>query len=87
MNKRLENIFINFANDQEDSLKELGMTKDEFIENATKWSETKEGSLEIQKFILEQEIKDLEKEIESINSKILSKKDSIKDIENDLSNL
>ena len=56
---RLEDIFTSFANDQEESLKDMGMTKEEFIENAKKWSETKEGKLEIQKFILNQEIKDL----------------------------
>ncbi|WP_455645832.1 hypothetical protein, partial [Methanosphaera sp.] len=66
MDDRLEKIFINFANDQEDALKEMGMTKDEFVENAKEWSKTEEGKLEIQKFILNQEIKGIEKEIEEL---------------------
>ena len=84
---RLEDIFTSFANDQEESLKDMGMTKEEFIENAKKWSETKEGKLEIQKFILNQEIKDLKDQITELESDIAKKQESIKDIDDEISNL
>ncbi|MDD6286610.1 hypothetical protein [Candidatus Methanosphaera massiliense] len=84
---RLEDIFTSFANDQEESLKDMGMTKEEFIENAKKWSETKEGKLEIQKFILNQEIKDLKDQITELESDIAKKQESIKDIDEEISNL
>lgn len=84
---RLEDIFTSFANDQEESLKDMGMTKEEFIENAKKWSETKEGKLEIQKFILNQEIKDLNDQITELESDIAKKQESIKDIDEEISNL
>ena len=84
---RLEDIFSSFANDQEESLKDMGMTKEEFIENAKKWSETKEGKLEIQKFILNQEIKDLKDQITELESDIAKKQESIKDIDEEISNL
>lgn len=84
---RLEDIFTSFANDQEESLKDMGMTKEEFIENAKKWSETKEGKLEIQKFILNQEIKDLKNQITELESDIAKKQESIKDIDEEISNL
>lgn len=84
---RLEDIFTSFANDQEESLKDMGMTKEEFIENAKKWSETKEGKLEIQKFILNQEIKDLKDQITELESDIAKKQESIKDIDEEISKL
>ena len=84
---RLEDIFTSFANDQEESLKDMGMTKEEFIENAKKWSETKEGKLEIQKFILNQEIKDLKNQITELESDIAKKQESIKDIDEEICNL
>lgn len=84
---RLEDIFTSFANDQEESLKDMGMTKEEFIENAKKWSETKEGKLEIQKFILNQEIKDLKDQITELESDIAKKQESIKDIDEEICNL
>ncbi len=84
---RLEDIFTSFANDQEESLKDIGMTKEEFIENAKKWSETKEGKLEIQKFILNQEIKDLKNQITELESDIAKKQESIKDIDEEICNL
>ena len=84
---RLEDIFTSFANDQEESLKDMGMTKEKFIENAKKWSETKEGKLEIQKFILNQEIKDLKDQITELESDIAKKQESIKDIDEEISNL
>ena len=84
---RLEDIFTSFAHDQEESLKDMGMTKEEFIENAKKWSETKEGKLEIQKFILNQEIKDLKDQITELESDIAKKQESIKDIDEEISNL
>lgn len=84
---RLEDIFTSFANDQEESLKDIGMTKEEFIENAKKWSETKEGKLEIQKFILNQEIKDLKDQITELESDIAKKQESIKDIDEEICNL
>lgn len=87
MTDKIEKIFTNFANQQEESLKEMGMTKDEFITNAKEWSKTKEGSLEIQKFILNQEIKGLKKDIESINELIIKKQDSILEIDDELKNL
>ncbi len=80
MSDRLEDIFTSFADEQEDSLKELGMTKDEFITNAKEWSKTEDGKLEIQKFILEQEIKELENNINK-------KKQTINEIEEELQNL
>lgn len=87
MSDRLENIFTNFADSQEDLLNEMNITKEEFIENARKWSETEEGKLEIQKFILEQEINQLEKDIEDIKSNIAKKQASISDIEDELKKL
>ena len=38
----------------------MGMTKEEFIGNTKEWSKTNEGKLEIQKFILTQEINNLQ---------------------------
>ena len=87
MTDKLEDIFINFANSEEDSLKQLGFTKDSFIEQAKQWSKTEEGKLEIQKFILDQEIKTLENEISEIDEKIFKKKESIKQIEEELEKL
>lgn len=87
MNDRLENIFTNFANTQEESLKQLGMTKESFIEQARTWCETEEGKLEIQKFILEQEIVDLEKQIAQLNESIGRKRESIDEIDDELSKL
>ena len=77
MDDKLENIFINFANSHEDSLVEMGFTKDSFIEEARQWCETEEGKLEIQKFILQQEIMDLESQISVLNDEISNKRDAI----------
>lgn len=87
MDRRLENIFTNFANSQEESLKQMGMTKKEFVENAEKWSQSREGRLEIQKFILGQEINDLRDQIKEIEDNIEKKQASIKEIEEELSTL
>ncbi|RAP48241.1 MAG: hypothetical protein BZ136_05165 [Methanosphaera sp. rholeuAM74] len=87
MSDRLDNIFLNFANDQEDLLDEMDMTKDEFIESAKRWSETADGKLEIQKFILEREIDDLKKDIADIESVIDKKLASIREIDEELSRL
>ena len=68
MDNKLENIFTNFANSQEETLKEMGMSKESFIEQAKEWSKTEEGKLEIQKFILQQEIINLEDQISDLAS-------------------
>jgi septal ring factor EnvC (AmiA/AmiB activator) len=87
MDDKLENIFTNFANSQEETLKEMGMSKESFIEQAKEWSKTEEGKLEIQKFILQQEILDLEKQVSDLNNSINKKQKSIDEINIELSNL
>ncbi|MBE6485675.1 MAG: hypothetical protein E7Z85_02385 [Methanosphaera stadtmanae] len=87
MNDKLENIFTNFANSHEDTLKEIGMSKESFIEQAKDWGKTEEGKLEIQKFILQQEIKDLEKQVSDLKNSIDKKQKSIDEINIELSNL
>ena len=87
MTDRIEKIFTKFANEEEEALNKMGMTKTEFIENAKKWSETEDGKLEIQKFILTQEISSLKKQIREIEENIVKKENSIKEIEIELSNL
>ena len=87
MTDRLENIFINFANSQEELLSQMNLTKEEFVENAKKWSQTEDGKLEIQKFILQQEIDDLKSEIAEIEENIAKKENSIKEIDAELDNL
>ncbi len=87
MNERLEKIFISFADDHEDTLTELSMTKEEFIDNARKWSESREGSLEIQKFMLQQEVNDLEEQVNELQVSISKKMASIEDIDTELENL
>ncbi|WP_303222315.1 hypothetical protein [Methanosphaera stadtmanae] len=87
MTDRIEKIFTKFANEEEEALNKIGMTKTEFIENAKKWSETEDGKLEIQKFILTQEISSLKKQISEIEENIVKKENSIKEIEIELSNL
>lgn len=87
MTDRIEKIFTKFANEKEEALNKMGMTKTEFIENAKKWSETEDGKLEIQKFILTQEISSLKKQISEIEENIVKKENSIKEIEIELSNL
>ncbi|MDO5850928.1 MAG: hypothetical protein Q4Q23_00385 [Methanobacteriaceae archaeon] len=62
--KNITELFENFAIEKEEKIKELGMTKEEFIQTATEWTKTEEGKLEIQKFILEQEVEKLESQIE-----------------------
>ena len=85
MTDRIEKIFTKFANEEEEALNKMGMTKTEFIEK--KWSETEDGKLEIQKFILTQEISSLKKQISEIEENIVKKENSIKEIEIELSNL
>ena len=87
MTDRIEKIFTKFANEEEEALNKMGMTKTEFIENAKKWSETEDGKLEIQKFILTQEISSLKKQISEIEENIVKKEKSKKEIEIELSNL
>ncbi|MBR0473079.1 MAG: hypothetical protein IJI98_10340 [Methanosphaera sp.] len=87
MDEKLEHIFINFADSHEESLNEMGMTKESFIEQARSWCETEEGKLEIQKFILENEVQDLEKEISEIEKIINKKRESIDEINKELNNL
>ena len=87
MDNKLENIFTNFANSQEETLKEMGMSKESFIEQAKEWSKTEEGKLEIQKFILQQEIIDLEKQISNLNNSINKKQKSIEEIDQELSDI
>lgn len=87
MTDRIEKIFTKFANEEEEALNKMGMTKTEFIENAKKWSETEDGKLEIQKFILTQEISSFKKQISEIEENIVKKENSIKEIEIELSNL
>ena len=87
MTDRIEKIFTKFANEEEEALNKMGMTKTEFIENAKKWSETEDGKLEIQKFILTQEISSLKKQISEMEENIVKKENSIKEIEIELSNL
>ena len=87
MTDRIEKIFTKFANEEEEALNKMGMTKTEFIENAKKWSETEDGKLEIQKFILTQEISSLKKQISEIEENIVKKENSIIEIEIELSNL
>ena len=87
MDNKLENIFTNFANSQEEMLKEMGMSKESFIEQAKEWSKTEEGKLEIQKFILQQEIINLEDQISDLKNSINKKQESIDEINIELSNL
>lgn len=87
MTERIEKIFINFTEEQEDSLKQMGMTKEEFIENAKEWSKTREGKLEIQKFILTQEIKSLQKQIDAIRENIDKKEETIREIDEEIATL
>lgn len=94
MDEKLEKIFINFANSHEDTLVNMGFTKESFIDQANQWCETEEGKLEIQKFILQQEIEDLKSQISALNDEISNKQDaidrkcdSIKEIDDELKNL
>ena len=87
MDNKLENIFTNFANSQEETLKEMGMSKESFIEQAKEWSKTEEGKLEIQKFILQQEIINLEDQISDLKNSINKKQESIDEINIELINL
>lgn len=87
MDDKLERIFINFANNHEDVLEQMNLSKDEFVENAKEWSQTDDGKLEIQKFILQQEIDDLKKQIEDLESVISKKEESIEEINNEINNL
>lgn len=87
MDNKLETIFTNFANSQEETLKEMGMSKESFIEQAKEWSKTEEGKLEIQKFILQQEIINLEDQISDLKNSINKKQESIDEINIELSNL
>ena len=87
MDDKLERIFINFADGHEDSLKQMGLSKEEFIEQANQWSATEEGKLEIQKFILTQEIKELKEQVTSLNDSISKKEESIKEIDDEISKL
>ena len=87
MDNKLENIFTKFANSQEETLKEMGMSKESFIEQAKEWSKTEEGKLEIQKFILQQEIINLEDQISDLKNSINKKQESIDEINIELSNL
>ena len=87
MSDRLENIFINFANSQEELLSQMNLSKEEFVENAKKWSQTEDGKLEIQKFILNHEIDDLKSEIAEIEKNIAKKEESIKEIDAELAKL
>lgn len=87
MDEKLENIFINFADSQEEMLKEMGMSKESFVEQAKQWSKTEDGKLEIQKFILQQEISDLENQISDLKDAINRKQESIDEIDKELSNL
>ena len=87
MTDRIEKIFTKFANEEEEALNKMCMTKTELIENAKKLSETEDGKLEIQKFILTQEISSLKKQISEIEENIVKKENSIKEIEIELSNL
>lgn len=84
---RIEKLFTNFANTQEDRLKEMNITKEEFIEQAKEWSKTEEGKLEIQKFILQREIDDLKDQIIELEENIYKKETAIKDIDEELSKL
>ncbi len=84
---RIEKLFTNFANTQEDRLKEMNITKEEFIEQAKEWSKTEEGKLEIQKFILLREIDDLKDQISELEENIYKKETAIKDIDEELSKL
>ena len=85
--ERIEKLFTNFADSQEDQLKEMGMSKEEFIEQAKEWSKTEDGKLEIQKFILQREIDDLKNQIAELKENISKKEVAIKDIDEELSKL
>ncbi|MBE6494003.1 MAG: hypothetical protein E7Z84_05280 [Methanosphaera stadtmanae] len=85
--ERIEKLFTNFANTQEDKLKEMNISKEEFIEQAKEWSKTEEGKLEIQKFILQREIDDLTDQISELEENISKKQIAIKDIDKELSKL
>ncbi|RAP53601.1 MAG: hypothetical protein BZ138_00380 [Methanosphaera sp. rholeuAM270] len=87
MDEKLESIFVNFADSHEESLNEMGLSRESFIEQARSWCETDEGKLEIQKFILEREILDLEDEISEIEDTINKKRESINEIEDELSKM
>ena len=87
MDEKLVRIFTNFASSHEESLKEMGLSKEEFIEQANEWTATEEGKLEIQKFILTQEIKDLKDEISKLEGSISKKEESILEIDEELKNL
>ena len=84
---RIEKLFTNFADNQEDKLKAMNISKEEFIEQAKEWSKTEEGKLEIQKFILLREIDDLKDQISELEENIYKKETAIKDIEEELSKL
>lgn len=87
MSERLENIFNNFADNHEDVLRQMNLSKEEFVENARQWSETEDGKLEIQKFILSQEIDDLKLQISELEDSIRKKEESIRDIDDELAKL
>lgn len=84
---RIEKLFTNFADNQEDKLKEMNISKEEFIEQAKEWSKTEEGKLEIQKFILQREIDDLKDQIGELEESISKKEASIHDIDEEISKL
>ena len=87
MDDKLEKIFTNFADSQEDSLKQMGLSKEDFIKQAKQWSATEEGKLEIQKFILTKEIEDLKNQISDLNDSISKKEESIREIDEEISKL
>lgn len=87
MSDRLENIFNNFADSHMDVLGQMNLTKEEFVENAKQWSQTADGKLEIQKFILKQEIDDLKSQIVELEDSIRKKEESIHDIDEELAKL
>ena len=87
MSDSYEEVFTDFANNHEDVLMDMGLTKEEFVDNARQWSQTADGKLEIQKFILNQEIDDLNSQIRELEESVERKKDAIRDIDDELSKL
>ncbi len=87
MTQSIENKFRNYAQNQKEELEKMGMSVDEFVKNALEWSNSVEGKLELDKFILSEEIKDIEEEISVLKKKIDKKQKAIDEIDEEISNL
>ena len=85
MNSKLEEKFKQFAEAQQETLKESGLTVEDFIKDAMMWAESEEGKLELNKMLLMDDIKEIESEINEIKSEIAEKNSQINELNNKIS--